>query len=723
MTRMKDIAIRRLHLLALERGTGCDGKQALILHSELAKLGMRVTNPELLASASSSLSGYPEAMAALAQLRGGDVSYVPLFLGFPDTVPDDDAYFAKRIIGYLGSVYELFEEGQKLENGMIIPPWLFSLEDFGADPVTQFQNTSQWKEARAKLEARESDSHTEWMNLEVVFSDKLESRLLTWLQSCLYAKSSIKEVLHEDLKELLAFFGTAAIDMEQISIKENKALVLRLLWQLARYEDLASGVNTSTDVLRMFAAITGSDISLSSGVSFPKLSRKQRRIVLSLLESCSSLQEDLQRYRGLWLALGRGLHPGEYKSAYPKTFAAFSKLRSDSIRTFEAETEALLQQDEPSAVLDHLGSRPGAFARKAHELLRRFPKQNDAILDALANVAGQLPVKNLLVLKAYFLTIDAAEFRTVINKKGGIKVLPNNAKDALSSESLAAIDRLLEDALLAILGTRDSWQGKGVWIDPALSAYTVPLAQRAASDGVMTVGRGSRIPVEFDKVLRLFVYWKQAMQVTDLDLSVIQYNSDFEYAGHVSFTNLSDAGIVHSGDLQSAPHGAAEFVDISLEKIADSVRYLAVQVYRFTGDAFADMDCHAGWMMRSDVNAKYESFDIKSVVNKFDLHGRSGYCLPLIVDLRAKEVIMTDLYIGSRMAGNLVEGVRGEVATMSREISQFTDTRPTLKTLAEYHARARGAHLTSADEADICFGIEDCTYNATEVETILAELL
>lgn len=724
MTLLNSIAIRRLGLLPLNRGAGASQKHTLIVQSELAKLGMRIVNAKLFAAADQTLfSDYQGVMAQLASVRGGDVSYVPLFLGFPDEVPDDDAYFAKRVIGYLGNVYELFEGAPALESGMHIPEWLFSIEKFGADPISQFQNTSQWKAAEAKLEVREDDSHTEWMDVELVFVDEVEARLEAWMQSCLYAKSSIKEALHDDLKELLAFLGTDAIDMEKISIKENKALVLRLLWQLGRYEAVVQAASTPTDVLRMFAAITASDISLSSGVTFPKLSRKQRRLVLAVLESCSDLQEDLQRYRGLWLALGRGLHPGEYKRAYPKAFEAFAALRADRIQTFASKTEELLIRVEPTEVLTHLSSRPGVLARKVHELLRVFPSRTEDVLGAFAKVAAKLTVKNLLVLTSYFETINELEYRTVINKKGTIKVLPNNAKEALSAKTLQAIAGVLEDALLATLGSRDSWQGQGVWIDPALAAYTVPLAQRAASDGTLSIGRGSRIPVTFDKVLRLFVYWKQAMLDTDLDLSVTQYDADFNYAGHVSYTNLSESGIAHSGDLQSAPHGAAEFIDITLDKIANSVRYLAVQVHRYAGDAFAEMDCHAGWMVRKEVNADYKSFDVATVANKFDLHGRAGYCVPLIVDLHAKEIIMTDLYVGTRTAENQVEGVCGEVAIMSKEIARFTKTRPTLKTLAEYHVQARGASLTSKAHADIRFGIENCTYNATQVETILAELL
>jgi hypothetical protein len=146
-------------------------------------------------------------------------------------------------------------------------------------------------------------------------------------------------------------------------------------------------------------------------------------------------------------------------------------------------------------------------------------------------------------------------------------------------------------------------------------------------------------------------------------------------------------------------------------------------VYRYTGEEFAAMDCHAGWMVRSKVDASYQSFDIKTVQNKFDLSGSGGYCVPLLVDLQEKEIIVTDLYMGTRNFHNAVEGEYGNVRLATREISRFTQSRPTIATLAKLHLEARGATAADLQDADISFGIEGCTYNATEVETLLAELL
>ncbi len=736
---MKDIAIKRLRLIPIQKGPGLCTKQRLVILSELATLGVHVENPEYLEGASEAFFlDYGFVVQTLRKMRGGDVSYVPLFARFPEDIPDDDEYFAKRIIGYLGNVIELFDEGTRLDNGRCIPDWLFDLKDFGADPVTQFQTKSLWKKANERLGRRQKDSHMEWTTVRFVWTDEVMVKLKMWLHASLTAKSSVKEALHKDIQSLLKFFGTEGLDPDAMTQKENRSLVSRILWEDENYVDATALAKTPTDVLRLFASLTGTDISLAKPIRFPKLSRKQRRAILGALEGSPSLEEDLKRYERLWLEIGRFLHPGEYKKKFPKTAAAFDKLRNGTIVTFDGQTERLLassaaksgvagwfdkQDPDIGPLLEHLTGRPGVLARRLHHLLRTFPRRAPEILDAFEQAASGMTVKSLIVLKTYFATINDQACRTVINKRGKIKVLPNNARGSLSDETIAATRSALDKAVIKTLRKRESWAGRTVRIDPALADYTVPLSERAASEGLIHVGRGTRLGIDFDKVLRLFVYWKEANQRTDLDLSVIQFDKDFKYAGHVSYTKLRGDGIVHSGDLQSAPHGAAEFIDMTLSRLPSKVRYVAAQVYRYAGDAFSDMQCHAGWMVRDKVDSNYKSFDIQTVAHKFDLNGTGGYCVPLVVDLDARAAIVTDLYMGSNAFHNNVEGAHGNVAMAAREIAGFTKTKPTLLQLAEAHAHARGAILIDSDSADISFGLAGCTYNAMEVEKILAELL
>jgi len=722
---MKTIALNRLNVLGIAKGAGLTAEQQITFLAELAKLGYRVTNPSILQEVSQSfLLDYKHWLQTLATKRGGNVEYVPLFKKFPESTPDDQAYFAKRLIGYIGNIFGLFPDVVKLDNGVKVPKWLFDIYKFGADPITQMQSKELFDLAVRENKKKKGDKHVEWMDLTIVHDDELQERLKAYMLQLLYSKSSIKEALHKDLYALLDFFGVAMVDGDLLVFKENKALLMQYLWKKGAWNDIAKLAKSATDILRLFAAVTGSDVSLNEKIKFPKLSRPVRKMVLGVMEKSASLPEDLRKYKGLWLEIGRYLHPGEYAKQYPRTANLFDALRNGKIETYNARTEKLLAVKELDELLKHLENKPGVYARKLHEVLRTFPSATAQVLESFERNVNKVALKNLLVLKAYFSSINTAEYRTIVNKKGKMKVLPNNALYAMSEKSADKVVWILEAAIRAQVAEKESWKAQKAWVDPALMHYTIPLQQRKASDGILTVGRGSQIKTDCSKVLRLFIYWKEATQRTDLDLSVIQFDRDFKYLGHVSYTNIKADGIAYSGDIQSAPMGAAEFIDITLSKLNAEVKYLAVQVNKYCGDNFVDMDCHAGWMLRDEATSDVRTFDIKTVVNKFDLNGVGGYAIPLMVDVEAGKVILTDLYVSGINFHNNVEGSTNDVALLCSQLAQFVKTRPVLSDLAYAHVVAREAELVvDKSEADITFGLTNCTYNATDVEEILTELI
>lgn len=728
MSKLQDqlhkIAIKRLHLIPYSPGTSST-RQRLVFLSELAALGYSVTNSD--AYTDSVLLRYHDLIKTLKEMRGGDVEHVPLFQGFPESTPEDDDYLIKRVLVYVGNHVGWFPEGRQLDSGIVIPEWLFDLNEFGADPVTQLQDKSLFQ-AGVKRQAKcESDDHVEWIHLRLATWDEVEDAARDLLLQNLYAKSSIKEALKDDLEILLGHFGTEMIAPDRLTFKETRTFVMKYFWNRNDLTSLRPLSSTPTDLLRLFASLTDTDVSLSDPIRFPKLKRGQRRFVLEVLEGCSNLEEDLNAYRGLWLEIGRFLHPGEYASRFPRVFAAFDALRNDRITTFNSIIEQAIQAKDVQTLLYHLSQRPGVFARRIHQLLELAGEHGDEVLNRFAKIANQVPLKNLLVLESHLRTIEESERRTVINKRGRICVL-DNRPGRLSEEVHQKTLEVIRDAILdKIASEHPSWSGKRVWIDDALKNYTVPLQQRKASDGILTLGRGSQLPLDVGKVLRLFVYWKEASRTTDLDLSLIKYDDNLNYAGHVSYTNLKSGGIVHSGDLQSAPHGAAEFIDVELSAVRGQkdCRYLASQVYRYCGDAFGNMDCHAGWMIRDKVDSTYKSFDVKTVQNKFDLTGTTGYAIPIIVDLKLNRITFVDLYVGGVGTHNRVEGSYQDISTITREMVRMIDTRPNVHDLAHCHTLARKATLTQErTEADVTFGVDaDCTYNVMDVQTILSELL
>ncbi|MEN7551576.1 TerD family protein [Rapidithrix thailandica] len=697
----------------------------IIFMAELANLGYKITNPDLYTDAV--LEDFEKTMEVLKKMKGGDKKYVPLFQGFPDLLPNQEEYWHKRLAGYLGNVFGQFTGKERLNNGMIIPDWLFDLEEFGADPISQFQDKGLFEKGVLRQLKKAKDTHTEWVEIKFVSQKEAMHQAWQFLLNNVYAKSSIKEALKPEIEFLLEFFGADGMEASRVVFKETKAYLMQYCWKQNDLKTLAQFIDTPTDLLRLFAAVTESDTSLAQPIKFPKLKRAQRVFVMQMLEKCPDLAENLKAYKGLWLALGRYLHPFEYAKKFPNTYAAFDLLRNGKVVTFNAKVEQSIQASDLDNLLALLVQRPGMFARKIHHVLEISKKEYLKVLAAFDAVVDQVALKNLLVMDAYFQTIEAASYRTIINKKGKIRVM-DNTPNRLEKAALEALKQILQKAIAQkISSEKESWEKQKVWIDPALRNFTVPLQQRSASDGLLTLGRGSRMPLEEGKVLRLFVYWKENDRRTDLDLSLIQYDEEMKFKGQVSYTNLEAGGILHSGDLQSAPCGAAEFIDIELDTLRErykEVRYIATQVYRYSGNKFADMDCHSGWMIREKVNNKYKSFDIKTVQHKFDLKGSGSYAIPILIDLHKQEIIFIDLYINSLSGYNRVEGAYQDISTISKQMTEMYDTRPNMLALARYHSVGRNAAITEEkSEADITFGLSDCDYNVSDIELILNELL
>lgn len=714
------IALRRLRLLSTAPSS-VEVRSKLTFLAQMAGMGYRVENPEDYND--SVLYDFAETVEVLKQMRGGAVEYVPLFSGFPDKVPENDAYFIDRLIGFLVRDCLTYPQGTLLENGAVVPDWLFDLKQFGADPIAQMQDPQLWAAAREQQSGRSQDTHVEWVNLRFADFAEIEERALAYLRANLYAKSSIQETLRPDLEWLLGHYGAEAIDATRVVFRETRTYLSQYFWQRGDLQTVAGLCDTPTDYLRLFAALSGGDVSLADKITYPKLTRQQRRLVLSSLESASNLAEDLRRYRGLWLSLGRGLHPGAEARRFPRAAQAFHELRNGTIRTFNSAIEMAFQAGTSLEVLEKLAERPTLLARRLQQLLRANPGREAIVFEKFAEVAARVPLKILIQLESYFRNQWRSEYRVIVNRKGKMRVV--RRPYILNGDVLERLSDLLNREMRSQIALKETWVGKTCWIDPELKRYTVPFQLRKASEGMLVLGRGTRLPLDTGRVLRLFVYWKQQQQRTDLDLSLTKFDENMQSTGNVSYTRLASEGIAHSGDLQDAPLGAAEFIDVELSVVRNlaDCRYLAPQIHHFCGDRFGEMDCHSGWMIRDQVDARYATFDLKTVQNKFDLNGASGYCLPILVDLQKSEIIYLDLYVTGSARHNTAERAVHDVSILSREMVRLGEMLPNLYDLAVLHQEARGAErVERAEEADITFGRSGQTYAADRMETILAEL-
>ena len=109
------------------------------------------------------------------------------------------------------------------------------------------------------------------------------------------------------------------------------------------------------------------------------------------------------------------------------------------------------------------------------------------------------------------------------------------------------------------------------------------LLKRTASKALKTVPKGSRFKKESDKpIIRFFTWWnetgvdKEGKEVNvdrvDIDLSVGIFDSNYNLLRTCSYYDLRSFDyVVHSGDITSAPEGAAEYIDVHLDRLQKDI--------------------------------------------------------------------------------------------------------------------------------------------------------
>jgi len=673
----------------------------------------------------------------LKVMVGANVKYRALFKNFPSDIPDDEEYFVKRIVGYITNMFGLVDEDIKpLSCGHVIDTRLFNVNEFGACPICQCQVDEL------------DDDETDRPALEDVTPLKIiglidEKDVRQIFTNLLASKSSISEDNRDIITKLIKEDPSMFTDVPaEISMKENVALIAGLAvayeydgvgvdYSNVTADILVGNIKTATDVLRFAVQLCDGDVSLAEPTKF-RLKNKQRRVIMCLLDNVNSPEEDMLRWKMRWIRLAEVLHIGKYAKKYPNAFKACDTLRNrpETIETFNSKVEALIVaiisggNTTQYKLLELLTTRPGEFARRMDWMLRNFKADKNAIFNAFkGNVIDKLTTPMLLTLSSHFAGRSINSGTRYFMPKGSlakIQVIEDERKTINASLTLKIVKAITNE----LLGRFSKLDDLGsVYINEDLKGYLVPMVQRNASKSLVTVARGSHIPLEKNKVARMFLYWKQNKNDrTDVDLSAIAFDSNWDYKFHLSYTGLSAVGGVHSGDIQSAPNGAAEFIDLDIEKSRKvGVRYVVMNVISFTGQPFDTFECFAGVMGRDKAKSG-KKFEPTTVKHKFDVAGNTKYNIPLILDLETNEIIWADIAMTSGTF-SYVEGQKKNIVTMAKAIESMVDDKPNMFDLLWLHAEARANSIDyehqEGKEYDTIFDVD----MASNIDEILAKWL
>ena len=472
-----------------------------------------------------------------------------------------------------------------------------------------------------------------------------------------------------DLTALRDFGPEAA---PHVAVKENLAVLTVTFPDL----DFSASYRTVTDVLRLAVAMAGGDVSLAEPCRFPSFSRAQRRRLLGLLDAVGQVQdsrdsaEEMARRSERWKRLARHLRAGDYARRFPRATELLRQVASGSAEPgFGSRLEEALARRDVEGALHLLVARPGVFARRLNHLLRLCGDNatRKRVVAEFARIAPKVSLPVLVRLWEYFSSPgpDALPWRVVTIKSGtGIKttLIPSTRHPGHAD---AAVVRTVEEALRmrASLGR--------ITVDQQLyEGYTVPLGQRSASPGLRTAGRGTRLPLPEGETIRFFLHWRDLPEAprgsasansrgirVDLDLSAFFVSEDLTRTEQIAYYNLRSTAAVHSGDLTSAPDGAAEFIDVTLpEALRQGWRYVVMTVHSFSHHPLSEVpECWAGAMARGADPQRGEVFEASTVMQRLDLTSPGFNATPFVIDLAERRLIWWDLAVevGEHQVANL----------------------------------------------------------------------
>lgn len=631
-----------------------------------------------------------ELLEILSIQKGADHTFKPMYPGFPQQVMDmsEGELYLNAILHYLTEGKYLPEEPPKKVFGIFKvkgrPPLVENtdLKVIGLSNLAEFEN----------MFTRLAGSNT-----AISPSDKL------------------------DLIEYVKLYGDeiARLLPESMSNRENKiAVIAALIAHTNIGEALArQSCSTATDVLRLATGMSNGDVSLALAGKFRNFKRSERRLLLELLEAQSNLEEDMLRWKKRWIRLGERLHPGEYAGRYPRAFAAFNLLRNNlPYETTDGKLERLLEARQVKEALQILKERPGMLARRLDHLLRLDQEMQQDVALTFAQVAGKVSTVVLLQLRHHFkVRCEKRDLRVFLPKgvvaKAQAEVnclsdLPQSLCEMVTSICTKALQERF--AKLPALGK--------VYLDPALKDYMVPFALRSASKALRTISRGSRVPLPVaTDTLRFFVWWKNGLARTDLDLSAAMFDEQFKFITALTFYDLKNFGGHHSGDIVDAPNGASEFIDISMARCLErDVRYIVMIVKSYTMQPYCDLpECFAGWMSRQKPGSG-EIYEPTTVVDKLDISSDSQIAIPAIFDLVTKKVIWVDLSLTSYPGWNNTVAVNLKGIQVSLK-AMVEMSKPDLYDLLSMHARARGTLVDSRDNADVVYSADDLPFDLKHI--------
>jgi hypothetical protein len=302
MEKMNTTYLRRKNKVVVDSGDGSASLEHLAtLLKNLETLGYTLSNELLERVSTLSLkdltSFYTQTVADLKVMVGAHVVHKPMYPNFPQQVMDmseAELYF-NAMMHYFGDWV-----------GLRITPVTDVKEREG------LQSSIELKVINLGTREDFKSIFTNLVASNTALSDTDKVDIETFIRA-----------LRDPQRDLIT-----PIMPKNIPLRENVAMMAGLFMKYGVPVDemLAQNIKTATDVLRLAVHLSDGDVSLAVPCKFRNFKRSERRMLLSVLNKCKNITEDMLRYKEQWKRLGERLHPFEKASQHPEVTDAFTVL-------------------------------------------------------------------------------------------------------------------------------------------------------------------------------------------------------------------------------------------------------------------------------------------------------------------------------------------------------------------------------------------------------------
>ncbi|WP_112237544.1 MXAN_6230/SCO0854 family RING domain-containing protein [Kribbella monticola] len=681
------------------------------------------------------LTGFGRALLELLDTESGkNADLVPLFRGFPESVPGNtETFYINRVFARL-----LQEPHQpcvlcgELRTVHSVSPCAHLVcsscwdgSDFSAcpiclrplDPHDPFLQPSRDDGSSGEPTGSELGAGRVGLSGDSERPSGVRLQLLT-LAPAEAARSTAVELLSRraplsvvDRADLGALLVDPAWLPEDIPVRETRAVALAAL--VTEHPELLDVLaETATDVLRLLYVLMDGDPSLRTPpvrrLSAPRVTR---RTILARLNRVpfENLVEDLYRHPRAWKRIAENLHPFEHATAYPAAALAFAILRRTPLapssrgrwldsgsaagravfgeavrhpqvrvedgrfvwKTFASRLEGAFADGRPDHALNLLRDRPGELVRRLVHLARALPADaHGTLVDALTTAVSDVSPVVLTTALGQVRT-PPGDLRLFFPRGGTTRLWTAvDEREPLPADLAAALAGVLVGEMLRRATGLPSI--RRAFLDEELAQLVAPGSERSSSSTLRRMTRGSVQPIPDGELLRLFLHWVEpAGQRVDLDLAVAVFDDQWAFVGLCDPTRLRfDQDAMVHSGNLTAAPGPRGATEY-VDLDLIALRRVGARYVLPVVFSFNGVPFNA--LERGFVGLlrdPVELFDPAAVEERYDLAGPARTLLPFGIDLRQRQLRWYDVNLSAAGYGNSLVRNAGQVALMAATLEE-----------------------------------------------------